>query len=492
MVISSNKIRLILSENYPLLLPVFIYLVQFFLFLDKRVLYDENWVAVPVYNFWGTKGFWVTAVLDGGLPTTVYQFTFYQLLLLGFHLIVPKEIILSRLVNLFIVVAIFIVLYILSKRIFKNKYWAILPVLILSTDNIFFISSYIVRPDIFLGIGIILTVLLLYDKEFQFRSGKILLIGFLSFVLAGFHPNYILAIISFIIVYTGFERHKFTTIENLKTGLKFFLVPITGVILISALIIFTQGNSDFNFWKYLYAYLDKTTTFNNEGAIFHPLKLITEESRRYSEFISFPYRVHIFILSAFAIFFGLFQHKKVIRILSLLTILVLFSFFLFIWNKNVRYLSLVLPTVSILISFMFYWFYNGWNNLRGKLILLFISLILLSLLVGNILLIKSRWNTSYPEMKSALQFKINKEDVIIGDLVLWDFYRDANYISYMSDIKSILSHKYDYVILGGKKTIQDKNRNYFEDRIFPKLNSRLIKVYDNPYYGNFRLYKVNR
>jgi hypothetical protein len=113
------------------------------------------------------------------------------------------------------------------------------------------------------------------------------------------------------------------------------------------------------------------------------------------------------------------------------------------------------------------------------------------LLAGNVLLIKSRWNTSYPEMKNALQFKTKKEDVIIGDLVLWDLYRDVNYVSYMSDLNSILSRKYDYVILGGKKTIQDKNRNYFENKIFPKLNSHLIKEYNNPYYGFFRVYKIN-
>ncbi len=490
MIISSNKIKFILAEYYPVLFPSLIYLIQFFLFFNKRVLYDENWVTVPVYNFFQTKGFWVTAVLDGGSPTTVYQFTFYQLLLLIFHFVVPKEIIYTRLVNPFIVLSIFLVLYLLSKRIFKNKYWAMLPVLLLSTDNVFFITSYLVRPDIFLGIGIPVTILLVYDEEFLFKKERVLIAGFLSFALVGFHPNYILAIVSFVIIYLSFESKNFSAAENFKTGFKFFLLPSIGIILFCALIFFTQKSTDFNLWQYLKSYMDKTTTFNNAGTFFHPLDLLSEESRRYSEFISFPYRIHIFIISVFSIIFGLLQKNKIIRILSLMTVFILIFFLLFIWNKNVRYLVIVLPSLSILISFMFYKFYNGWKKLRGRLILLLISLITISLLAGNTILIISRWNTSYLEMKRAMQIRTDKKSIIVGDLVLWDFYRDANYISYMSSLESILNQKYDYVILGGKKTIQDENREYFTNKIFPKLNSKLIKRYSNPYYGNFRVYRI--
>jgi len=77
-----NKVKIFFSENWLLFVPIIIYFIQFGLFFNKRVLYDENWVAVPVYNFFQTNGFWVTSVLNGGVPTTVYQFSFYQLLLL--------------------------------------------------------------------------------------------------------------------------------------------------------------------------------------------------------------------------------------------------------------------------------------------------------------------------------------------------------------------------------------------------------------------------
>lgn len=472
---------------------IILYLIQFFLIQDKRILYDECWTAVPVYNSDRSGGFAVSAVAEDNMPTAVYQFTCYQLILKGAHYILPESITYSRIVNSIFVPLILLLVYYTGLRIFRNKAAAALPPLILAADNVYFLASYIVRPDYLLAAGIPVILLLVYDRQWNVREKYAIHAGVISGLLAGMHPNFVLAVIAFIITSLVINPGRLPLKKNLIIICKYTsgaALPVLAVVLYAVI---RQSNYTPDTSDYFYSFLRKTTTINAEMDILNPLKLITEEWRRYDEFLQYYFRSHILLLYTASAVYALWKGNRVIRQISAMTLIILFLFMLLIANKNARYFSLVLPMQAVLTAWMFFdlrqRYMAGRKKLRHIAYAAF-SLIIISMLAGNVYLIAGRWNTSYSDLQNGLKIEYSQNDTIAGDLLLWDIFKKSNFLSYMSDEISLSRQSYDYVILGGRKSIQDKKKEYFERNIFPKLNKVMIRKYSNPYYGEFRIYRI--
>ncbi|MCX6151709.1 MAG: hypothetical protein NTX22_14395 [Ignavibacteriales bacterium] len=455
-------------------------------------MYDESWVAVPAYNLAKTGGFYVTAITDfNGYPTTVYQFTCYQAILVVIHFILPKSIIISRLLNVVIVPIIFFLVYFISLRIFKSKTWSVVPVLLLAVDNIFFLTSYIVRPDIVLAIGIPLSIFVMYDNKFNLKKERSVWIGLISIIFVGIHPNYILVIGSFLICYLLFEWSNFSFKENEAIIIKFLIPLLVGLTAVLIFISSSESYKHLNLIDFLKAYLYKTTTIDDKGTILNLPELLRQEGRRYDEFLNYPYRLHILVLFIASLIFGFFSKEKIIKMIALSVGFVLLGLTILIANKNVRYFTMLLPSISILVTWFFYQLNLSLKNISFRRILYSVLLIVVfSSLAGNLFLIYKRWDTKYSDLKNGLYLHLNPKDKVLGDLLLWDIFKDCNYISFMSDLNNLKIQSYDYVILGGKQTIQDETRNYFENKIFPTLRTRFVKEYKNNYYGDYKIYKV--
>lgn len=484
--------RSFIKTHYLIIITLIVYLIQALIFIDRRFVIDEPWSAIPVYQAFDNGGFWVTAINNGAHATIVHQFTNYQLLLLLWHLIMPDELIFSRLLSILFTAGIIVSVYAFAYRIFRDYRWSAVSAAILAVDNVFFVTSYTIRPDVFLGMGIPLLLMLMYDRDFKLKERRLLLAGIAGGILTGFHTNFILAVIAFGIIYIIWESRKIKLSGNLLNTLKFSLGVFAGFLPVLLNIYIYDPPEKNRIDTYVGSYLEKTTTIDENNTILNAGRMLQREVHRYQGFIQFPFRVHMFILCAAALVSGLFSRKKIIKILSALVLLILLAYTLLLANKTMRYFALVLPALCILITYLFYNLIVERKLSRGVRMFLFtiLAMVPVSLLAGNIYTLHYFRDSSYSELRKQISFPYRQNDRILGDMLFWDVYRDSNYLSYHSDFDYLKNQKYDYIITGSSSKMKHKRRDYFREEALRGLKTELIKHNYNFYYGDIKIYKV--
>lgn len=493
---------LTLNPDKLFVVILLVFLFQEGIFIDKRVTVDEVWHSVPVYRAGEDGPFTVKAIKEGAGYAKIYQLAGYQSILILWHSIFPEEIIYSRIFSLLFGLLILVSIYFLSKRIWKNSLWALIPAAALAFDNIFFITSITVRSDIVIAAGIPVILLTIYDDEWKLRPRQLFWAGVISLIFISMHPNFLLASTAFIIAYFIAEAKSHSIKQNLQ-NIFFYGSPF---LIVAFLVITSSISMGFDLTGFITPYVTKTLELSAITS-FNVKAVFLKEWNRYLDFMQFPFRVHLFIILILSASLPLFAKEKAIKFISIIISIILI-FFLALHTKSARYLVLLLPLVYLSFTFVAYQIYN---KVKGKyiewcIIPGVISLVIISF-AGNIYLINKYWNTAYKEFSDKLYFTTSEGEKVVGDLILWDTFKYSDFSAYPSGEMEL--NNYNYVITrygvygnnniimsrsntfsrAGNKKRRDDGYKIIEAAIAER--GTLIKEVDNYYYGNFKIYKLN-
>ncbi|HEX2982976.1 MAG TPA: hypothetical protein VHO28_05470, partial [Ignavibacteriales bacterium] len=235
--------------------------------------------------------------------------------------------------------------------------------------------------------------------------------------------------------------------------------------------------------------------------------LFREEWNRFLDFIQFPFRLHLFLILLLSTVVSFFSNEKIIKLMSVITLTVMVLFYM-LDSKTVRYFVLILPLMYVSLSFIAYRIYISAGTVFKRASISALILVIAISLGGNAYLIIKHWNTNYKDFSNALYFKPQDGKNIIGDLILWDTFKKADFSAYPG--LGLEINNYDYVIArygvfgnnniimtrtntfahAGNKKRRDEGYKIIEGAISKR--GTLIKEVDHPYYGNFKIYRMNR
>ncbi|HEX3073861.1 MAG TPA: hypothetical protein VHP30_09640 [Ignavibacteriales bacterium] len=498
-----NRLLQTLNPDRLFFIILLLFLFQEGIFIDKRVTVDEVWHSVPAYRAHEDGAFTVRAMKEwDGSYSKLYQLGGYQSALIIWHEVFPKEIIYSRMFSLLFGAFILLTLYSICKRIWKNSYWAALPPALLAADNLFFITSITVRSDIIIAAGIPSILHIVYDRDWNLKPNRLFIAGLITLIFASMHPNFLLAAASLFAAYLIVEA-KHNSLKQNAMNILLFTAPYI-ILAIAALIYGSIKGLDII--AFITPYVMKTSELSavlslDFGSLFR------EEWNRYLDFIQFPFRLHLFLILLLSTVVSFFSNEKIIKLMSVITLTVMVLFYM-LDSKTVRYFVLILPLMYVSLSFIAYRIYISAGAVFKRASISALILVIAISLGGNAYLIIKHWNTNYKDFSNALYFKPQDGKNIIGDLILWDTFKKADFSAYPG--LGLEINNYDYVIArygvfgnnniimtrtntfahAGNKKRRDEGYKIIEGAISKR--GTLIKEVDHPYYGNFKIYRMNR
>ncbi len=488
-----------LFKSYsPLIIISAIFLVQSFFFNDKRITVDEVWHSVTAYQSIENGGFKVNSIHHSSGIQKLDHLAVFESLLVGWHFVFPKEIEYSRLLTTFLSLLLIILTYHFTLKIFNSWIAAVFASSILAFDNLFFIVSNAVRSDAILALSLVFILILIFDKNGNTRNKYFLIAaGIFTVISFGLHPNFILIYPALFIVLIIFKNKSNGYRDSALSALHYLSGGMV-IIFISIFLMHTKGMFDqYGILNYLTSYMHAGFTFNLAG--------IASEIERYQDFMQIPYRVHIVLMILVSWIFAFRSKIKIIRIVALLALIISVEM-IFLKNKNVRYLSILLPLYSIMTANLLYSLYIA---VKEKRIVLAAAFVLIAIsITGNIYFTVKNQNANYEVFKSNFEAADFEGKPVLGPLILWDIFRNSKYISFHSHQPEIVKIPFDFVIVQeqnpSEEFVTTKSSIYsdhkFQNRIKSGMksleanlidaNAELIREIKNVFYGTFRIYRL--
>ncbi|NQU17437.1 MAG: glycosyltransferase family 39 protein [Candidatus Saganbacteria bacterium] len=459
--------------------------------LDLRVVMDEPWLSAPGYTLI-THGKLAIPPYKGSLgghDEIVLAHPLHFLLLGGVFKIFGLGIIQARSLSLFFGLVVIVFTYLVAENLFDQKI-ALLSAALVSVENLIFFTARSVRGEIFIAAFLLVSVLL-FLKANEKKSSLLFFFSGLS-VGGGIliHQNAIVGMIAIIILFIAGFGYRF--IFN-----KYFWSFISGFVLILMpylIFVFIATFPD------KLGYLSRQFYLNSRVFSLFSLEWIRtsfqgELFQRYSDYIRFPYRAPIFLVSLFAIIYAFFVRNKSNKILLTIVSVHIVLFFFLVANKNVRYLVNFLPFISILIvSAVFGLFGKMRGILLNKIIPYFIIfLLIISQLFGNIIFFIIFADSGYNSFMRKIDRIIPNGTAVYGSINYWLGLYEHEYYAYQRVPFIKAKDEFDTKIF----LVEDRIHKAYRSNT-SGMNNYLAKYGDligevsNDFYGNIRIYKLDQ
>lgn len=391
----------------------------------------------------------------------------------------------------------------LARALFASPLIGVIAAFYVLVDNILFVSARTVRPDIMVPFFIVLS--LWYALRFQ-HDGRRFSLFWSALAAAGAiasHPNGLLAPCT-----TGL----YLLMLNLNArGIKNSLLFAVFVLLLVTPLFFwvsyydgANGYASFrSHWLGRYGRYSETGEQVSMFASIMSL-VMTEVRGRYTDFIQFPFRVHIGVALVLGVLAAVFSRQVVLRILGLAVVGHLL-FFIFVNNSNssIRYMTSLLPLMAIIWAYFSAQIFNLDNKalkpaLKYMLGLMLVGLIGGSQLAGNAYMLYKFRHADYHQVVTEIQQYLEPGDTIYGGMAFWLGLHDGHtFVPYMRMPWDRAVKEYqpdivlmdDWVMMGGwvagewlplRKQLLEVMKN----------QGTLLGEVNNPFYGDIKVYRV--
>ncbi|MEM7707638.1 MAG: glycosyltransferase family 39 protein [Pseudomonadota bacterium] len=485
-------------EKYGLLLVLTLYLIFQFFHLGHRWVDDESWYLMPLPMIFEEGSFRIPTVPGDDVfwpqpPLLTY-------LEAGFSKVVPLTSYSARLIPLTFGVLLLIGTYTLCRREFG---WlvAVIGTFFVAADNILFLTARTVRPDIMVAAFQVFAIM----GFLRYREGQEGRLGWLSFsaLMAGLavcsHPNGLLVplsllICTFLLVTHWPERIRCALIWG--TALALSLLPFAIWMLV--LDYENEFQNVISHWTGRHGRFADTP--ESGGLIAQAGALISAEFRgRYSDFIQWPYRIHIGVAALLGILASLFSKNRVVMTISVIAIAHLL-FYIFVNNSNnsIRYLASMTPLLAILYAYWIAGLFGTGAPLKAIAGLLLIVVIGGSQFGGNMLYHWKYRQADYTAVVDELRRQIPPGSTVYGGMSFWLGLQEYGFVPYMRTDWDQAMQRYrpthvimdDWVMMGGWedgewRPLRTRLTQYLEQ------HGELVTKVANPFYGDLKLYRVS-
>jgi hypothetical protein len=328
------------------------------LYLDlfPKVWMDEAWESTTAYTFQKDGTFRNLAL--AGVARGNQNVHFLQPRILSNIFTAPFISILGigsvqgRLASVFMGALAVIGIYLLARKI-GGIVFASLCTVFLIFDNLFFVGTRTIRPEIYVTTIAIWALFLVLDAGIASR--KLFYCGILLGISLYAHPNSFLVLIAVLII----ALCQVKVNQYGRILLPIALGIVIGFLPYALYVVYQDGANQFHdFWLQIN---DNTRA----GMLINPFDFysgaLVAELERYTSYIFFPYRLPIFIVQILAIGYAFYNKTDKINQAFLIFIFVHVVLFpILISAKTSRYLTVLMPVVTILVVKMV-WGMAGWS-----------------------------------------------------------------------------------------------------------------------------------
>jgi|GEM_PF-2581048 len=492
------------DRSFFLVLVVAAYLVLQFIYLGHRWVADESWYLMPIPSISdgefripvipGFESFWPAPPL----------LTYLEYLI---NLLMPLTNTVARLLPLAAGTAVVYLVYRFSTLLF-NRTVGVWAAFYTAADNLIFLTSRTVRPDIFVPFYIAGTLLAL---ACYMREGKgqhyLLLAGLCVGLGISTHPNGFIAPLSgliFLCMNPHFSASRFRLFLNYSVYCGVFLIPLV--------LWFVWFDADTGFAHFRQTWLGSYGRHaDTGGGFFQGIAALfsSEIAGRYTDFIQFPFRIHIAVISLLSVVAGFMQKDRQVKMLSTLVVAQLL-FFTFISNSNdsVRYLASLTPFIAILVAWFTCRFYQpGENgqlpsshfNLPTLTSLAFVGLMGVSQWAGNALFLWQNRDADYSRVITEVRNLLPEGDNrIYGEISFWMGLNDSFFVPYIRTSWQRAVTLYqpnivimdDWVMVGG---YNDDDYSELRSELKSEMaeHGKLLGIVAGGFYGDLKIYQVD-
>lgn len=402
----------------------------------------------------------------------------------------------SKALSIFAGFFLILLTYFFTKKYYDNTI-ALLAIIILASDNILFITSRMLRPDIFLALfGTAAFFILLHGLETKSLrafavSGSLMGISFYT------HPNSFLILVAILIVFCW--RYRLSVILSKE----FWIFCLFCLIAFMPYAVYVIKEDYANNFSHFIAQLgDRAAAL--EG---NYLKNYLAEWTRYRHYTYFPKRILIFLVQVGALVYAVLSKGKIDKYLAVFVFV--FVFFIPAWNPGnptARYFIVLIPSISILVSKLFidllrkfsvpeFNTLGTWEKRSRALVGAIIFFFLLNQIGGNVYLLWKHKDNHFDSFITEIKNTIPKGSKIWGSVAFWiGLYDDYRYITQLSPYAAIEEFQPDYAILYDSSVWAIESKSKILAKKMELLCSQrgtFIKRIENKFYGNIEIYKIN-
>jgi hypothetical protein len=411
--------------------------VSSILFLDlfPKVWMDEAWDSTTANTFQKDGTFRNPALVSAALGNQDIHFLqpriFSNIVMAPFFSLLGVGSVQGRLASVFMGALAVIGIYLLARKI-GNHVFASACALFLIFDNLFFVVTRTIRPEIYVVTLAIWALFLILNTGTSFW--KLFFGGMLLGISLYTHPNSVLVLIAVLVValYQVKVKQYSQVLFPLVIGVIIGFLPY-------ALYLWYQdgANHFYDFWLQIQ---QRAEMLKNTKAFFSGA--LVAELERYVSYIYFPFRLPIFLVQIFAIGYSFYKKADKINQAFLIFIFVQVVLFpILISAKTSRYLAVLMPAVTILVIKMV-WDIAGWPyDIALPAILssvtklnrnvLIPAILVLTLFVnqfgGDVWAIRQARNCSFPPFISQVRSLVPSGAKVWGPMTFWFGFYDYPY-----------------------------------------------------------------
>lgn len=469
------------------------------IYFSYRWVDDESWYLMPLPSIQDQGQFNIPAVPGDDVfwpqpPLLTYAESFVDV-------ISPLSVTTARLLSLTAGIITIAVAFYLGKPLFGSM-GGLLTAAIIAADNLFFLASRIVRPEIMVTLFFVLSIfyaIRVLDKQKQPELLQLALAAVFSALAIYSHPNGLFVPVSVVTIWlfcSGLNMDF--VVRSLKYSALVFLCILPFVFWI----VHHDGANDFASFKshWLGRYgrnaEAESSLFSSLSALF-----LSEFQGRYASFIQFPFRLHIALVSVALVLLSLVKGPRLIKAVSVLVFIQLL-FFIFVNNSNpsVRYMVTVVPLLAILGAYWMLVWREAYLQDRGLLSLALIAVVFLSLVasqvLGNMYYLWQSRDADYETVVAKVNALLPAESkVVYGGMFWWLGLRDHTLVPYMrtSWQRALSQWDPDFVIMDDWVMVDgldDWSALRKELSTYLAEHGRLVGEVDGGFYGDLKIYEV--
>jgi hypothetical protein len=235
----------------------------------------------------------------------------------------------------------------------------------------------------------------------------------------------------------------------------------------------------------------------------------TEFTVRYALFSTFPYRLHLALLSLAAVVVSLARRNRSTRFIAS-CILIHLLFFVFVKaNTSPRYMTLVMPFVSIIWGewLVALWTIPDWSGAFGRwvsgthraraLAAVLFAFVGVSQIVGNAAYVWKFRDARTDDVCQQINSLIPPRSTIYGAMAFWIGLKDHTYVPYMRMpwAQAVNEFRPNIVILDDSVMVKgtypgewDQLRTELHDYV--DAHGTLLGGVSNEFYGDLKIYSV--
>jgi 4-amino-4-deoxy-L-arabinose transferase-like glycosyltransferase len=504
---SPTRVARVLRSHRVFFILLLVHIALSLATIDKfpRVWIDTAWTCMAPYELI-THGHLANPMrpISGLDEHLLAPYVVQRIMLAGVYTVFGFGLLQSRLLSVLIGVLLLVSVYIFTEKHFEKRV-AVLAVLLLMIDNVYFLTSRSVRADIFVSLFSVAAFFLFLSSYEKNNTRYMIPAGFLIGISLYTHPNTVLVLAAILFIFLQKEhfslfRSRFFWYFSISCLAGFF--PYAGYVISQD---FSHG------FRHFLGQVGLGVEESHRNLITNLLG----ESERYAAYILFPRRIVVFLVQVMAVFFGARSKSWINRQLALQVLI--FVLLLPFWNptnSTSRYFIVILPAVSILTSELFFRAWDAANAARdaGQRLGGYLRLATAAILVayaanqmaGDAYAVWSNRNHDYARFIRQIREVIPRNSRIWGSASFWIGLYDHPYMSQLTPTEKVVEFRPEYVILYDSTTWGNRSattgvtvqlNKWFRERgeFMEKLcrdRGEFLKRIPNEYYGNIEIYRI--